>query len=476
MYQDQLFTLALLGDADCKSVPSHFVFELLAAAEVQRMFCFQKVANKQTTILTSTSQCSVLCASVPCSSKPCVLQPFAYLAFVRFAMPVVSEMVHPRGLNFKQQKRVVKFRDLEGMSFPDIAKKVKNLQGKHPTAQCCSDVYDRFNEDLGHAKSGYHKCGRKKWAFTPDVEAWLVKKLLQLRKVCVCTSTTLQHALARERGVKVSSSGVRKLLLKKGYKWLPRSQKRLYSKKDREARERWCKAVVRMSAKELKAKLNMSMDGVIVTMPPADATARYNYCRFGESHMWRKPGEAISAELAGDDAYGKQAALARCVPMWGGCSAGGFAIITMHENKKLTADEWVQCMESGAVKKALQSINRGKRSGPWTILCDNEGFLEAGAAKKIYKKLRIKMWHCPDRSPDLNPVELFWAYMRKRLRKQDLADAVAKRPVLSKDAYKKRVRQVCNSKAAQTAAKNIALRLKKACKAVAAAGGQAIHG
>ena len=97
-------------------------------------------------------------------------------------------------------------------------------------------------------------------------------------------------------------------------------------------------------------------------------------------------------------------------------------------------------------------------------------------AKKLYTKVRIRLWHCPPRSPDLNPVELFWAWLRKQLRALDLMDAVAKRPILSKMAYTQRVRRVLQTKKAQTTAKNIALRLKKACRLVVKSQGAAIKG
>ena len=138
-------------------------------------------------------------------------------------------MVHPRGLSFRMQRKVVLLRDVKGLSFPKIAEQVANLDGEQPTAQCVADYYYRFSSRLGRVKSKYANCGRTAWKFSPEVKKWLVKKLLELRKVCVCTSTTLQHALARERGDKVCRSGIRKVLLKSGYKWLPRSQKRKYS-------------------------------------------------------------------------------------------------------------------------------------------------------------------------------------------------------------------------------------------------------
>ena len=51
------------------------------------------------------------------------------------------------------------------------------------------------------------------------------------------------------------------------------------------------------------------------------------------------------------------------------------------------------------------------------------------------------------KSPDCNPVERFWAWLRKRLRAMDLKDAVAKRLVLGKSVYKARVRNLLSFKA-----------------------------
>ena len=133
-------------------------------------------------------------------------------------------------------------------------------------------------------------------------------------------------------------------------------------------------------------------------------------------------------------------------------------------------------MRSGDVKKAILSLKPKSKTGPWHILCDNEGFLREKEAKKLCDRLGFKMWHCPPRSPDLNPVELFWAWLRRKLRALDLADAVANRPVLNKSQYTQRVKRVLKSTKAQTTAKNIALRLKRACRLVRDGDGAAIKG
>ncbi len=102
--------------------------------------------------------------------------------------------------------------------------------------------------------------------------------------------------------------------------------------------------------------------------------------------------------------------------------------------------------------------------------------MRARPVKKLYDNIGSKMWEVPPRSPDLNPVEFFWAWLRKHLRAMDLKDAVAGRPVLGKMAYTARVRRVCATKKAQTVEKNVSRRLKKACQMVIKAKGRAIKG
>jgi len=74
------------------------------------------------------------------------------------------------------------------------------------------------------------------------------------------------------------------------------------------------------------------------------------------------------------------------------------------------------------------------------------------------------------------PVEKFWAWLRKKLRALDLKDAVSKRPVLGKTAYRERVRRVLKSQKARTVAKNCTLGLRKVCKQVVQSGGIATRG
>ena len=123
-------------------------------------------------------------------------------------------------------------------------------------------------------------------------------------------------------------------------------------------------------------------------------------------------------------------------------------------------------LRSGKLTAAIRALSPVRKRGPWHVLCDNESFLDAAPCAKAHTLKRIKLWHIPPRSPDLNPVEQVWAHLKRKLRAMDLADAVAQRPLLGKTAYKLRVRRLVRSRSFQRIAANVAMGLKKTCKEV----------
>ena len=123
-------------------------------------------------------------------------------------------------------------------------------------------------------------------------------------------------------------------------------------------------------------------------------------------------------------------------------------------------------MRDGKLTAALRALNPKKKRGPWTILCDHEGFLRAKISMEAYRTRSIALWSVPPKSPDLNPVEIFWGWLRKKLRSMDLEDMRKKRRLLGKTAYTARVKGVLKSAKAQTVAKNVAGRFRNACKQV----------
>ena len=109
-------------------------------------------------------------------------------------------------------------------------------------------------------------------------------------------------------------------------------------------------------------------------------------------------------------------------------------------------------------------------------MADNEAFLKARRSVAEHEKGSISMWHIPPRSPDLNPIEKFWGWLRKELRALDLKDANARRPPVSKAAYRQRVRAVCRSPKAQEVAAACANGLVRVCKEVVKKKGAASRG
>ena len=79
---------------------------------------------------------------------------------------------------------------------------------------------------------------------------------------------------------------------------------------------------------------------------------------------------------------------------------------------------------------------------------------------------KIQLWDNAARSPDLNPIERFWAWLRKALLHMDMADLKAGRAVPGKTAYKERVRRLLKTARAQKAAANHAKSWRKTCQIV----------
>ena len=174
--------------------------------------------------------------------------------------------------------------------------------------------------------------------------------------------------------------------------------------------------------------------------------------------------------------FAKQVPLARALPMWGGISADGFREVTWHATKKISVEEWVRAVEAGKLTKALKALNPGRGRGSWSVLCDNEGFLRATASTAAHRDARVSLWQIPPKSPDLNPIEQFWSWLRRRLRAVELQDLAARRPALSKAAYQQRVRRICRSAAAQRAASAIAQNFRRTCQEVVRKRGAAARG
>ena len=360
-------------------------------------------------------------------------------------------------------------------TWPQIAQQVRNLQGDTPYWKVCRDAFSRLETPSASTKDTYHKCGRKR-VLTKQLCKWIVARMVSLRRKMEIHSTGLQALLAKEKHIIAHDSSIRKVLKQAGYKYLPRGKKPKYNAQQKQTRAAFAEKYANKSQRQIDEAIHFFMDGVVFTVPPKGQTERENYCRSDIRKVWRRPDEHDLEDLAGYDKYVKQAPHNRIVPMWGGVSSGGFASVLWHTDRKTNDNEWSNAVNDRCLIGALQAINLGKKGGPWKIITDNESFLRTDESKKAYRRFAIDLITMPPRSPDLNPAEKMWGWVRKELRARDLRDFSAGVPVLGKAAYRDRIKRLLRSSRAQAVAKNIARNFRTACKKVAKAGGAAVRG
>ena len=363
-----------------------------------------------------------------CSVGPVSLRSQSYCLFS--VMVLQRRILHPRGLSLSMQSRVYALRKSSKPppAWTKIARQVRNRQGKMPYWKVCRDVYNKLKNPVTVDSDGYNRCGRKS-VLTKFVRKWLVKRLLVLRRSQEVTSKDLQAELARDQGITVEDSSVRKALHTEGYKYLTRAKKPKYTAPERAIRVAFAE---RISCE----KVHLCLDGVVFTVPPKGPAERENYCKADVSRVWRRPDEHDLPELAGYDNYAKQVPTSRIVPLWGGVRREGFASVLWHGARKTDQFEWAKAVQDGKLLCALKKVNPETHRPPWKILCDNERFLRARESIKAYRPCKIELLKLPSKSPDLNPVEKMWGWARKKLRRMDLADLKARRPVLAKIAYR----------------------------------------
>ena len=181
------------------------------------------------------------------------------------------------------------------------------------------------------------------------------------------------------------------------------------------------------------------------------------------------------AELAGKLPYEGQAPRSRCVCLWGACSAGGFAEVLIAKKRKITGDDWEAAAEAGKLRRALLALNPKRRRGPWSVLCDNESCLRSAAARRGHRRARVVLWTMPPRSPDLNPIEKYWSWLRRRVLQKDLQDLREGKPVPGRMAYIARMRAINRTQQAQAVAGNCAQGLRRVCRLIVEQRGIAVH-
>jgi transposase len=133
-------------------------------------------------------------------------------------------------------------------------------------------------------------------------------------------------------------------------------------------------------------------------------------------------------------------------------------------------------LEEDKFTDAIKALKPVRKRGPWFVLSDNESFLKTDGARKYYRKAGITLWFIPPRSPDLNPIEKFWSWLRRELTRRDLQDLKNGNRVLAKPEYTKRVQAVLRTRKAQEVAANCVRGFRKTCQKISDSQGAAVKG
>ena len=98
---------------------------------------------------------------------------------------------------------------VRGWSYEDIAATVVNISGEHPVWGTVRNLCNSFSENIGCRHYRYKNCGRKPWKLTPEIQTFVLKKLLGNRSSAVVTSVSLAEDVAKVYGIILEASCLR---------------------------------------------------------------------------------------------------------------------------------------------------------------------------------------------------------------------------------------------------------------------------
>ena len=127
-------------------------------------------------------------------------------------MPLLVERISCRSLDFHHQRRAYLLRKETKLSWEQIAKRVVDVGGKHPSRPTARCMVKDFNSRRGHRSYHRNRRGRKKWKTIPVIRKFFTRRVLAQRMRRVVTAASLAEDVAREEGVCIEASAVRKLL------------------------------------------------------------------------------------------------------------------------------------------------------------------------------------------------------------------------------------------------------------------------
>jgi transposase len=102
------------------------------------------------------------------------------------------------------------------------------------------------------------------------------------------------------------------------------------------------------------------------------------------------------------------------VMVWGGISRKGLTDLyywKVDQGYTVNAKEYVKCLKETLIDK----MDNLYGTSNWRLMQDNARVHTASYTKEFFIKNDIKVINHPPYSPDLNPIEKIWAYLKKKV-------------------------------------------------------------
>ena len=107
-------------------------------------------------------------------------------------------------------------------------------------------MFKKLNEPPHAVKDAYNNCGRRV-ILSKSTRKWIVSQLVSRRRKQEVTSTDLQAELAKEKGIHVEASSVRRAFKAEGYRYSSRFQKPRHNKEQKTERRLFVEWLAAMS-------------------------------------------------------------------------------------------------------------------------------------------------------------------------------------------------------------------------------------
>ena len=346
-------------------------------------------------------------------------------------MPVLSVMVHPRGLSLQESAKAWYLNAVEKKPLRTVRDQVVNLAGERPSKSTVEEAVRRMKASGKRRlpETKYSNCGRH-CILTTDQEKRIVAFVKKWRSKRFCTCRYIRQEMRLKVGVRT----IQRALNKYGFYWRPVAKKQPLSSAQLAARKAFVDKHYSYGASWWARNFGLVFDGVTLTKAPKPMSGRAKHAAQSIRHMWMREGERLDPKLHTMNRYGVQ--LGDKVPLWGGFTgAGEFTLRLWTPTPKMKKSEWAR------FAPALRLAAMQTPGGPSKMWHDNESFL---INPSVYRKHGLKSVRFPPCSGDLNPIENVWARLRRDLSTREMEDLrVGKH--LTAAQYRQRVAQLLNS-------------------------------